>query len=341
MLLGYLMNDLLREYVASGEFTRRGKWLAALREAAMFYVPAFAIGMGCASALPSARPPGRSAWTPPRPACKSPASPGGGETATASSPTRPPAHPRQDCCVHDDPNRCAACAARRCSPMHPGCSPMHPGCNPGHPGCNPPQYPAHLLRLAPSYPAPSAQPTRCSSRQKSHQKKTALSTPPAPPPCTPRAHQHTPRPPFSGFMTGLSNTKVLGRAMVNTLGLIILVGFLGYGLVEVPRSLWNKGDVAGQLRFLQFKVAVQSEELQSARRKLEETLELVHSTDAQLREEARAASTQSFTRMQKHMTTMVSLCSKARACPRARAVRVRPTCTCTCTCTCYVRAVCM
>ena len=35
MLLGYLMNDLLREYVASGEFTRRGKWLAALREAAM------------------------------------------------------------------------------------------------------------------------------------------------------------------------------------------------------------------------------------------------------------------------------------------------------------------
>ena len=117
-------------------------------------------------------------------------------------------------------------------------------------------------------------------------------------------------------MTGLSNTKVLGRAMVNTLGLIILVGFLGYGLVEVPRSLWNKGDVAGQLRFLQFKVAGQSEELQSARRKLEETLELVHSTDAQLKEEARAASTQSFTRLEKHMNVMVNLCSKARAAVR-------------------------
>jgi hypothetical protein len=146
------------------------------------------------------------------------------------------------------------------------------------------------------------------------------------------AHLSTPRAPVSGFMTGLSNTKVLGRAMVNTLGLIILVGFLGYGLVEVPRSLWNKGDVAGQLRFLQFKVAVQSEELQSARRKLEETLELVHSTDAQLREEARAASTQSFTRMEKHMTTMLTLCSKARAVPPcaclARAVRMRSACTC-------------
>ena len=125
-------------------------------------------------------------------------------------------------------------------------------------------------------------------------------------------------------MTGLSNTKVLGRAMVNTLGLIILVGFLGYGLVEVPRSLWNKGDVAGQLRFLQFKVAVQSEELQSARRKLEETLELVHSTDAQLKEEARAASTQSFTRLEKHMNVMVGLCSKARVPPCA--CRAHETC---------------
>ena len=136
-------------------------------------------------------------------------------------------------------------------------------------------------------------------------------------------------------MTGLSSTKVLGRAMVNTLGLIILVGFLGYGLVEVPRSLWNKGDVAGQLRFLQFKVAVQSEELQSARRKLEETLELVHSTDAQLKEEARAASTQSFTRLEKHMNVMVNLCSKARVPPCAcRAhetcvhTRMRSACTC-------------
>ena len=45
MLLGYLMNDLLREYVASGEFTRRGKWCSAFREAAMFYVPALLVGI--------------------------------------------------------------------------------------------------------------------------------------------------------------------------------------------------------------------------------------------------------------------------------------------------------
>ena len=30
----------------------------------------------------------------------------------------------------------------------------------------------------------------------------------------------------------------------------------------VPRELWNKGDTEGQLRYLKFKVAVQSDELQ-------------------------------------------------------------------------------
>ena len=95
MLLGYLMNDLLREYVASGEFTRRGKWLAALREAAMFYVPALLIGMGCASALPSARPSGdpRGPHCAPR-ACRPPP-PGCATSEKPPQPARPPArHPR-------------------------------------------------------------------------------------------------------------------------------------------------------------------------------------------------------------------------------------------------------
>ena len=56
--------------------------------------------------------------------------------------------------------------------------------------------------------------------------------------------------------------KVIGRGVVNAVGLFILVAFLGYGLVEVPRELWNKGDTEGQLRYLKFKVAVQSDELQ-------------------------------------------------------------------------------
>ena len=47
MLLGYLMNDLLRAYIGSGEFTRRGRWCDALKEAAMFYIPAIFIGLMC------------------------------------------------------------------------------------------------------------------------------------------------------------------------------------------------------------------------------------------------------------------------------------------------------
>ena len=64
----------------------------------------------------------------------------------------------------------------------------------------------------------------------------------------------------------------------------ILIALLSYGLVEVPRHLWNKGNIEGLLRFHKFRVAIQSEALQKARRRLEETLELVYSTDAQLRQ---------------------------------------------------------
>ena len=95
MLLGYLMNDLLREYVASGEFTRRGKWLAALREAAMFYVPALLIGMGCASALPSRDPPAIHAYpTAPRVHAARRFRVAPSETLPQlGPPARPPAHP--------------------------------------------------------------------------------------------------------------------------------------------------------------------------------------------------------------------------------------------------------
>jgi hypothetical protein len=175
-LLGYLMNDLLREYVASGEFTKRGRWCAALREAAMFYVPAAAIGLGCA------RPPARA-----RPLRDLPAP----LRIRHSPPVRLPFPACPPACL-SSPCRAWTVAAR---------------------------FVVYMMAT-------------------------------------------------QGLKEGLLNTKVLGRALINIIGLFILVAFLGYGLVEVPRQLWNKGDVHGQLRYLQFKVAVQSEELQSARRKV-------------------------------------------------------------------------
>ena len=79
-----------------------------------------------------------------------------------------------------------------------------------------------------------------------------------------------------------TDVRLIGRGMMNAIGLFILIAFLGYGLVEVPRQLWNKGNPEGQLRYTKFKVASQSEALQNARRRLEETLELVQETEVQL-----------------------------------------------------------
>ena len=59
MLLGYVMNDVIREYLLSGEFTRRGRMRDALREAAIFYVPVLIIGLMCAHAPRRARAIGR------------------------------------------------------------------------------------------------------------------------------------------------------------------------------------------------------------------------------------------------------------------------------------------
>ena len=87
--------------------------------------------------------------------------------------------------------------------------------------------------------------------------------------------------------TGLNFDMVRGlcRGIINMIGLFLLIAFLGYGFVEVPRHLLNMANTDGQLRYAKFRVALLSEALQNARRKLEETLELVHSTDVQLRTE--------------------------------------------------------
>ena len=98
--------------------------------------------------------------------------------------------------------------------------------------------------------------------------------------------------------------RALGRGFINAIGLFLLVAFLGYGFVEVPRDLFNKANTEGQLRYFKFRVAVQSEALQNARRKLEETLELVHSTDAQLRH-------QPHTALHEHMATILRQCPRS------------------------------
>ncbi|EOD36667.1 hypothetical protein EMIHUDRAFT_455026, partial [Emiliania huxleyi CCMP1516] len=106
----------------------------------------------------------------------------------------------------------------------------------------------------------------------------------------------------------LTAVRMLVTGLFNAIGLFILVAFLGYGLVEVPRQLWHRADGIGQLRFLRFKVAVLSEELHEASRKLEEVIEAVHATDAALRAEAASASAQASLRLQAGMARILRRC---------------------------------
>ena len=101
-----------------------------------------------------------------------------------------------------------------------------------------------------------------------------------------------------------SSVRALGRGFINAIGLFILIAFLGYGFVEVPRYLMNKANTEGQLRYYKFRVAVQSEALQNGRRKLEETLELVHQTDVALRGQPHSV-------LHEHMAVILRRCPRS------------------------------
>lgn len=53
-----------------------------------------------------------------------------------------------------------------------------------------------------------------------------------------------------------SNLRAYVMALSNSWGLILVVIFMGYGMVDVPRRLWHKGDNARELRRISFKASV-------------------------------------------------------------------------------------
>ncbi len=66
--------------------------------------------------------------------------------------------------------------------------------------------------------------------------------------------------------------KVIGITASNTWGLFLLVLLLGYGLVEVPRSLWLKSQTALNLKRIYFKIAKLHGEKCDAEENLEDIL---------------------------------------------------------------------
>lgn len=61
---------------------------------------------------------------------------------------------------------------------------------------------------------------------------------------------------------GTSNLRAYIMALSNSWGLILVVIFMGYGMVDVPRRLWHKGDTARELRRIAFKASVVKDKCQ-------------------------------------------------------------------------------
>ena len=70
--------------------------------------------------------------------------------------------------------------------------------------------------------------------------------------------------------------KVIGVTASNTWGLFLLVLLLGYGLVEVPRLVWNNAKHQYMLSRTYFKIAKQSVEKTEAEENLEDVLEVCY-----------------------------------------------------------------
>ncbi|KAL4235670.1 LMBR1 domain-containing protein 2 [Mactra antiquata] len=77
--------------------------------------------------------------------------------------------------------------------------------------------------------------------------------------------------------------KVIGVTASNTWGLFLLVLLLGYGLVEIPRYVWNNAKHSYMLSRTYFKIAKQSTEKTEAEENLEDVLEEVKQASEKIR----------------------------------------------------------
>ncbi|KAF9960370.1 hypothetical protein BGZ72_007175 [Mortierella alpina] len=58
------------------------------------------------------------------------------------------------------------------------------------------------------------------------------------------------------YAQGTSNLRAYVMALSNSWGLVLVVIFMGYGMVDVPRRLWHKGDNSRELKRINFKASV-------------------------------------------------------------------------------------
>jgi len=83
----------------------------------------------------------------------------------------------------------------------------------------------------------------------------------------------------------LGKDEAIGIAMAiaNVYGLVLVILLLGYGLTEIPRKLWRKGDKAVNQRFYQYKVFTLLEEYEKAKSELEATMRHIKKWDEKIK----------------------------------------------------------
>ncbi|XP_032243067.2 G-protein coupled receptor-associated protein LMBRD2 [Nematostella vectensis] len=80
-----------------------------------------------------------------------------------------------------------------------------------------------------------------------------------------------------------SQLAIIGITASNTWGLLLLVLLMGYGLVEIPRNVWNAASLDYQLAHTYFKVSKLSVEREEAEEQLADVLEEVRQASENIR----------------------------------------------------------
>lgn len=83
---------------------------------------------------------------------------------------------------------------------------------------------------------------------------------------------------------GSAEVFAIAIASANAWGLFLLICLLGYGLVEIPKLLWRKSNKDLTLKYVQFQLVGQREDLEKAKKELTITLKLVKKYSETIRE---------------------------------------------------------
>jgi len=105
-----------------------------------------------------------------------------------------------------------------------------------------------------------------------------------------------------GIIYCREHLRIIGITASNTWGLLLLIVLMGYGLVELPRTAWNKSVPGHVLSHTFFKIAKLSTEKEDTEEALSDTLQAVTKASQEIRYNSS---------LRKHVDTIIKKCPEA------------------------------